>query len=172
MLRMNTAVHTSIQRQLRRWVDNPADVDELTQDVLLKLHMAGPDEDEAVGRWVRRVARNAAIDHLRTRRASTELPELATEATADDDGTVEVASWLPAMLDGVPEPYRTAVRRVDLDGISQQELAAELGISASGARSRVQRGRKMLRETLLACCPVKFEGGEVVDTGLNDCSRC
>ncbi len=175
MLRVNAQVRQTIHRQIRRWVDNPADVDELTQDVLLALHRAGPDADEDVVRWVGRVARNRAIDHLRTRKITVEYQETVQEgepATDGTDGTDAVAAWLPGLLQDVPEPYRTAVRRVDLDGISQAELAHELGISGSGARTRVQRGRSMLRDVLLACCPVRFEDGDVVDTGGNACRRC
>lgn len=119
---------------------------------------------------MRRLANNAAIDHLRTRRKGAELPELPTPTPRERDGTDEVAGWLPALLLAVDEPYRTAVRRVDLDGISQAELARELGLSLSGARTRVQRGRERLREVLLDCCPVRFDEGEVVDTG--SASRC
>jgi RNA polymerase sigma-70 factor (ECF subfamily) len=55
------------------------------------------------------------------------------------------------------------VRLSELEGVSQAEVAARLGLSASGARSRVQRGRRMVREALDDCCRVVIDGGEVVD---------
>jgi RNA polymerase sigma-70 factor (ECF subfamily) len=47
------------------------------------------------------------------------------------------------------------VRRVDLDGASQVALARELGLSQSGAKSRMQRGRTMLRNAFLRCCAIE-----------------
>ena len=102
------------------------------------------------------------VDHLRRRHPSEELGELPVPAS-EPEATDTVASWLPSFVASLPEPYRTAVQRVDLDGVSQAELARELGISESGARSRVQRARVLLQGELLACCAVRWEDGEVVD---------
>jgi RNA polymerase sigma-70 factor (ECF subfamily) len=54
----------------------------------------------------------------------------------------------------LPPPYREALTLVEFDGVPQVEVASQLGISVSGMKSRVQRGRAMLRDGLLACCNV------------------
>jgi RNA polymerase sigma-70 factor (ECF subfamily) len=59
------------------------------------------------------------------------------------------------MVAAPPEPYWRAVRPVDLDGASQVALARELGLSQSGAKSRMQRGRTMLRNAFLRCCAIE-----------------
>jgi RNA polymerase sigma-70 factor (ECF subfamily) len=61
---------------------------------------------------------------------------------------------------------------VDLDEVSQAVFAEEAGLSPSGARTRVQRARRLLLASLQACCPVRFEEGEVVDTGVAGCTNC
>ncbi|TNE88884.1 MAG: sigma-70 family RNA polymerase sigma factor [Deltaproteobacteria bacterium] len=163
---MTDARYAELRRTLHarmRRLD-PEHADDLVQETLLRVHRALSQGDEPIERldaWVATVARRVWIDHLRTRRVSAELPELASAAD-EPEATTEVASWLPSFVDALPEPYRTAVRRVDLDGLSQAELARELELSLSGARSRVQRGRAMLKGELLACCHVGWEEGEVV----------
>ena len=57
----------------------------------------------------------------------------------------------------MPEGYREAVQLAELEGLSQQEVAERLGLSLSGAKSRIRRGRGMLKEALEACCHFEFD---------------
>ena len=77
------------------------------------------------------------------------------------------------MVEELPEPYREAVRLADLEGVPQTELAERLGISVSGTKSRVQRGRQMLRKELEECCRFEFDRrGKVIDfTPKGECCR-
>ena len=65
---------------------------------------------------------------------------------------------------------------IDLKGMSQQEAANRLGVSLSGAKSRIQRGRKQIKDMLLACCRVELDRlGGVVDfapRGNGGCRHC
>ena len=61
------------------------------------------------------------------------------------------------MIDEIPPPYREAVQWYEIDGLPQQEIAARTGLSLSGAKSRIQRGRAMLKETLDRCCLLEFD---------------
>ncbi len=69
----------------------------------------------------------------------------------------ELARCIRPLLQRLPEPYRNAVARTDLDGASQQQAAVEAGISLSGMKSRIQRGRAKLKEALLDCCSVELD---------------
>jgi RNA polymerase sigma-70 factor (ECF subfamily) len=53
--------------------------------------------------------------------------------------------------------YRQALELTEFDGISQVDAAAALGLSVSGMKARVQRGRAQLRELLLECCEVQLD---------------
>ena len=69
-----------------------------------------------------------------------------------------------AMLPSIPEKYRAAVELAEVEGLTQQQVGQRLGLSLSGAKSRVQRGRKILRNMLLGCCHLEFDRrGNVVD---------
>jgi RNA polymerase sigma-70 factor (ECF subfamily) len=63
-----------------------------------------------------------------------------------------VAGWLAAAVENLPDRYRDAVSLYELQGVSQAEVAERLGISLSGAKSRVQRGRQKLKQVLQRCC--------------------
>jgi RNA polymerase sigma-70 factor (ECF subfamily) len=60
------------------------------------------------------------------------------------------------IVDRLPEPYREALTLTAFEGLTQEELAKRLGISLSGAKSRVQRGREHLKRMLLDFCDREF----------------
>jgi RNA polymerase sigma-70 factor (ECF subfamily) len=80
------------------------------------------------------------------------------------------------MVYSLPEPYGEAIRLTEFDGLTQKELAERLGISLSGAKSRVQRGREQLRKMLHECCTFEFDRrGKVIDCaprGDGGCKEC
>ena len=148
-----------------RVVRDPAVAEDVAQEALLRLQ-ASPEPIVRPDHWLRRVTKRLAIDRVRRPAA---LPEVEVAVDPEEpSATAFVAAWLPSFVDALEEPYRTAVRRVDLEGITQAQYAAEEGLSLSGARTRVQRGRRLLHEALIACCEVRFAEGDVVDTGC-DC---
>ena len=60
----------------------------------------------------------------------------------------------------------------DIEGLSMKEVAEELNISVSGAKSRVQRGRKMIKEIILKCCEVNTDKyGNIVDYEPHNCNN-
>jgi len=61
------------------------------------------------------------------------------------------------MIERLSENYRQAVTLVDLEGMAQHEAAARHGLSVSGMKSRVQRGRRQLRDMLEACCVIALD---------------
>jgi RNA polymerase sigma-70 factor (ECF subfamily) len=68
------------------------------------------------------------------------------------------------MVERLPQPYREAVELAEFEGLTQRALADRLGISLSGAKSRVQRAREQLRTMLLDCCRIETDArGGVVD---------
>ena len=161
---------------IRRRVPDDATADDLLQDVFVRIHerLDQLGEDERVAAWVYRIARNRIADHYRQQRPSAPLPELAAEEPEPSDVPLRnqlVGAWLAAMIEQLPDTYRDAVRMVELEGLSQVEVARRLGLSVSGAKSRVQRGRAELRRILDRCCHVELDRrGNVLDITSRD--RC
>ena len=79
------------------------------------------------------------------------------------------------MIEELPPNYREAVFLAELQGRTQREVAEDQGLSLSGAKSRVQRGRAMLQEMLAACCEVELDRrGHILDYEKRNsfCARC
>jgi RNA polymerase sigma-70 factor (ECF subfamily) len=168
-------VHERLTAFVARRVDEPADVADLVQTVFLRAHAnAGAVTDqERLLPWLFSITRNAIADHYRSparRREVTgddaegALESGAPDEAADPTALADLSTCVRPMLQQLPPAYREALERVEFDGVSQVELAAEFGISVSGLKSRVQRGRAMLREVLLACCEISRSAtGGVLD---------
>jgi RNA polymerase sigma-70 factor (ECF subfamily) len=160
-------------------VDDPHIADDITQDVLTRTLAGGGlgTVDNPTG-WLYRAARNAVIDHFRTRRRHQALFDAderwsEPEATAGpNDATRELARCLQPLVDQLPLIYRDALTRVDLHGATHLQAATAAGISVSGMKSRVQRARDQLRDLLTACCPVRTDSTGAIDSYQTDHRRC
>ena len=154
---------TRLRFFIRRRVADDASTDDILQNVFVKIQqrLESLRSVAKLEAWVHQIARNAIVDHFRTRRPEEPLPEDLAQPMADPSGDeAERAALLAAfrrMITQLPERYRTAIQLSEIDGISQRELATRLGISLSGAKSWVQRGRAMLKDMLLDCCRFEFD---------------
>lgn len=155
---------------IARRVRAASDVDDVLQDVFLRMQrgLAGLREDERFGAWVYQVARSAIADHQRAaQRHPVAEGEPLEEAAAveDDESTVEreLASYIAPFVAMLASPYREALTLTELEGLTQKDAALMLGISLSGMKSRVQRGRQQLRKALEDCCHIALDArGRVV----------
>ena len=152
-----------LSRFVRRRVADAHAADDIAQDVMLKVqaNLGAHTPDERLAAWTFRTARNAIVDHYRARavRRHADLAEagaIADGPEPDGDVVVELTGCLRRMVERVDEPYRQALKLADLEGLTQHEVARRAGISLSGAKSRVQRGRRQLRAMIDACCRVEL----------------
>jgi len=160
-----------VRRFIGRRVNDTHAADDIAQDVMLKLRSevgSMPPEDRLPA-WTVTVARNAIVDYYRARavrnHADVADVEPAADAPEDDrDAARDLTPCLLRMVEQLPEPYREAIILADFEGLSQQEVADRVGVSLSGAKSRVQRARRQLRDMLQDCCDIERDGrGNVVD---------
>lgn len=143
----------------------------LAEDILQDAFVRGVDKldsvrESAVG-WFYRVLRNAIIDHQRRRAAAArQLDAFAHEQAAGEDAELErVVCKCVGELAGTLKPeYAAALRRIEIDGVSVKEYAAEAGISSSNAGVRVFRAREALRKQVARAC------GTCAEHGCLDCS--
>lgn len=161
---------------IRARVSDPATAEDILQDVFVKIQKRlGQLQDPAkLQGWIYLIARNAIIDHYRTRKETVEVPEnLFAEPTANDGEIEELKASFRRMIYSLPEPYRDAIVLTELHGFTQQELADRLGLSLSGAKSRVQRGRAQLKQMLDECCTFEFDRrGKVIGCEPREQTRC
>ena len=143
------------------------DADDVAQDVMLRMQkgIASLRDEERAESWVYGIARRAIADYFRARITRLKVesggevddaPDLRVNGEANGDVHEQVLTWLRPFAEGLPDGYREALMMADFDGHSQQSVATALGLSLSGAKSRIQRARKMLGESLRHCCELHF----------------
>ena len=164
--------------RLRAYVSrrvDPGDAPDVVQSVMVKLLERREEIAAAsVRAWLFAVTRNAIAEYYRRRPASVDLENVDDLPATDDadlgDRTIsELSDCLGPMLRTLSDGDADVLRRIDLEGKPQTELASALGIPLSTVKSRVQRARTRLRAAFDACCaidlarggaPVGFERGE------------
>jgi RNA polymerase sigma-70 factor (ECF subfamily) len=159
---------TRLRAFIRSRVWDDAEAEDILQEVFIRIHrhLCCQPEWNKPKSWIYQIARNLIIDHYRRRRETVELPESlpAEPDLPEKDPEAVLALSLKEMIDGLPEHYRQALLLTEYQGLSQKQLAERLGISLSGAKSRVQRARERLRDMLLRCCHFEFDRrGRIVD---------
>lgn len=171
------AYSSKIYQLAFRYLRNKEDAEEVVQDVLYKVHrnVGAFRGDAALSSWIYRITFNTAMSRLRTaryQRAQLEDSQLLNGVT-DENGNVqklEVADWsdmadervlrsqlrrrvLRAIL-ALPAIYRAPVVLRDLQGMSTEEASAVLKVKDQTLKSRLHRGRVILRKQL-----ADFAGG-------------
>lgn len=166
-------IHSGLRSFIVKQVANEAEADDIVQDVWLKMQrgLGGLKDQNRLISWIYQIARHAIIDHYRAPDRRREMPAgLAADLEAyqssssrqtvpEDSGQLrtELAGCLRPMIEQLSEDYRQAVTLVDLEGFTQQEAATQLGLSLSGMKSRVQRGRRQLKAILETCCTIELD---------------
>ncbi len=141
-----------------RLTGNREDAEDLVQEVLLRvrrgLETYQPGSMEG---WLSRIATNAFLDDVRRKKRRPEdlLPEdpdwvLPPSSAADEALAAEMLpDDIQAALARLPDDFRAAVVLCDVVGLSYQEIGESLGVPVGTVRSRIHRGRAMLRKALL-----------------------
>lgn len=177
--------HQDLEERLRPYVSRrvaPTEVEDVLQDVFLRLQGALPElrDEERFAPWLYRIAKSAIVESHRQRArhplpASDEPLELATEPDSNEPSGLEqvLAAYAVARIARLPSPYREALTLTEIEGFTQKAAADALGISLSGVKSRVQRGREKLRELLHDCCRIGVDcRGRVISCEPRDPSDC
>jgi RNA polymerase sigma-70 factor (ECF subfamily) len=150
---------TELRGWLRGRLGSPYDAEDMLQDLFLKAMRQDKKFCEIANAraWLFEVARNALADRLRLKKEQVELPDDLVAENFDPAAVETLAACLPRALSELSEEDREAITRCDLEGMSQEDYARAKGLTLPGAKSRVQRARKRLREHLSGACQVKFD---------------
>lgn len=168
-------VHDGLRTFIQKRVANPVEVEDLLQEVFLRIHqrLDRLKDPRRVVSWVYQITRHVIIDHYRAPKHRREisvglasdmemtglaLPTPPVER-GEDSGPLrrELADCLRPMLTQLSQDYQDAIILVELEGLTQQAAAERLGLSLSGMKSRVQRGRKQLKQLLDGCCLIQLD---------------
>ncbi|MBI3780838.1 MAG: sigma-70 family RNA polymerase sigma factor [candidate division NC10 bacterium] len=147
---------------------NPQDAEEITQDVFLTIYqkIGTFEARSAFSTWLYRIATNAALMKIRSRRAQNELAieDLLPQFTEEGHHCFPVADWgddpehhlldqegremLKSAISALPPDYQVPVLLRDVEGLSNTEAAEVLGVSVPAVKARLHRARLVLRGRL------------------------
>jgi RNA polymerase sigma-70 factor (ECF subfamily) len=163
-------LHNALRRFISRRVSHEAEIDDILQNVFLRVHqhLESLQDRERMVPWVYQITRNAIIDYYRSAERGRERPsglaadlmqEQAEESSVahDTETRYELARCLRPMIDQLSAEYRDAIMLVEIDGLTHQAAAQKLGLSLPGMKSRVQRGRRLLKHILDDCCVIQLD---------------
>ena len=184
-------IHAGLRAFIAKRVAGEDETDDVVQDVWLKMQrgLDGLKDQNRLISWIYQIARHAIIDHYRVPDRRREMPaglaadlevyqsSTSIQTASEDSGQLrtELAGCLRPMIEQLSEDYRQAVILVDLEGLTQQAAAVQLGLSLSGMKSRVQRGRRQLKRMLEACCTIELDrrrGVTAYDVRDQKCNSC
>ena len=144
-----------LTRYIQSRVQDPVDREELLSEVMMKIYdhcerLSGIRNTEA---WLVTIARNTVTDYFRDkqRRKPTDLP-LDLREEEEHNFIHQLEACVPSLIQMLPEKYAAPLADHELKGIPQKALAVQYALSDSGLKSRVQRGRKMLKDLFTQYC--------------------
>lgn len=186
-------LHDGLRAFIVKRVNDQGHVEDILQEVFLRLHRQIDSVQDArrIVSWIYQVTRNVIIDHYRKPGRQREIPTGLSEALQaldelpifsetvrsdeSEESRTELAGCLRPMIEQLSPDYREAINLVELEGLTQHTAAKRIGISLSGMKSRIQRGRKQLKQMLDDCCLIELDGrGGVIDYRARtaECDSC
>jgi RNA polymerase sigma-70 factor, ECF subfamily len=150
----------------------PAEIDDVLQDVFVRVQrgLPGLRDEERFTSWLFQIARSSVAEYMRVRArhplaSGSDDGDAVAEPTDDDrEAARSLACCVSVFVARLPSPYREAVTLVELEGLTVREAAEMVGVTVSGMKSRVQRGRAQLRQMFDECCEIALDvRGKVID---------
>ncbi|HHH76717.1 MAG TPA: sigma-70 family RNA polymerase sigma factor [Phycisphaerae bacterium] len=180
-------MHEQLLAFIRGRIGSADDAEDILQDVFTRIHkkLDTLADDQSINAWMFQIARNAITDYHRGRALAARMMIRLAEDVLDaedeivNDPTaqagIDFTRCVQSLLNVLPGKYRQALELTDLGEMTQKDAAEQLGLSVSGMKTRVQRGRGKLKEVLLDCCRVQFQAWRRADyrqrEGI-DCENC
>lgn len=159
------ANHREFLGFLERRVGSRAIAEEILQEAFVRgMGRVMADNEQSVIAWFYRTLRNAAVDyHRRHRTANKALDAFAAETADHTEPDAElreaVCQCVGRLAETLKPEYATAIKRIEVDGLSVKDYASEAGISSGNAAVRVFRAREALRAQVKRSCGTCAEHG-------------
>jgi RNA polymerase sigma-70 factor, ECF subfamily len=161
-------MHGQIRRFVASRIPDPEQAEDLVHDVFLQVHdrIGSLRNSEKLDAWIYQITRNRIADHYRrqSRKADPEMPDYLARPEKRDELMKQLEPDLRDMIQQLPARYRDVLLLTELEDLPHRVVAGRLQISVSAVKSRVLRGRAMLKEQLMKCCHFEFDReGRVMD---------
>ena len=168
MVESTTNIWEQFSHRLRRIiikrVGNYHDGEDILQDVFFKIYknIHSLNDKTKLDVGVYQITHNTITDYYRRQKKqlSADFADITKNSMdiADAENSAGISlSCIKPMVHQLPEKYRQAIIMTEYEGLTQKEMANKVGLSVSGAKSRIQRARAMLKKMLLECCAFEFD---------------
>lgn len=158
---INSELITSLRKFIRPQARNVHDAEDILQNVLVKIMKSGNSISAASFLpWLRTICRTTSIDFYRKNKScSVEIDNEKESSQVDEENTsaLLLAKCVRPLLEKLKSTDFKILKAVELDGVSQNELAQKLDMNYSALKSKVQRARQKLKEEILECCAVELD---------------
>ena len=176
-----TAIWNEFSDSLNRFIYSRVKNREITQDLLqevfIKIHLNIDKikKQDSLKSWIFTITNNAIIDYFK--KQSIKQSQLIERLESEDSNTFEHSAedCILPLIHNLPPTYKETMLLSEIKGLKQAKVAEILQISLSGAKSRVQRGRNLLKQGFIDCCNYKLnEFGYLVGEHKNkvNCKVC
>jgi len=139
---------------------------DILQDSFIKIqkNIIHLKDEKSIKFWIYKITSNSIIDHFRSKKHHYEISEHLPFDEEKYEKNSQLANCILPFIKCLPEIYREALLLTEFQNYSQIDLAEQLGISYSGAKSRVQRAKVKLRELFEQCCNITADQyGNIID---------
>ena len=171
--------HDQLLSFIRKRIKDDDLAEDILQDVFVKilLKIDTLKDQSKLKSWIYQLTRNAIYDHYRSSRASEDIEKINSDADTDSlsQAMQEATGWIGYYVHALPETYREALVLYELEGMSQKEIAEKLNLSYVNTRTRIQRGRQILKKNLTDCCVFNVNTyGNIIDYSRKqkNCKNC
>lgn len=169
-----TQFKAEIHNFIKRRISDHDAAEDLLQEIFIKIHLNKDslNESSKLSSWVYQITRHAIIDYYRKQKLQYNENEIFEIYFKENKESAQISfnNCILPFVEKLEPKYKDALLQTSFGNLSQKEYAEQLQISYSGAKSRVQRARQMVKELFMACCPVATDKyGNIIDPGKCGC---
>lgn len=158
--------HKDLYKYILSRVNDADSAKDILQESFIKIHqnILSLKDEKSLKFWLYRIVKNSIMDYFRSRKYTSGIYDQDISDNEVQDRTFDLSRCVIPFINNLPEKYKEALNLTEFQKYSQIELAEHLGISYSGAKSRVQRAKHKLKELFEECCEISSDKyGNIID---------
>ncbi|MUP47513.1 sigma-70 family RNA polymerase sigma factor [Gramella sp. BOM4] len=153
------AYKDALYNYILKIVKEPDTANSLSHEVLMKVYASccSGREIRNLRSWLFQIAYNTCMDFFKKEGKNVDFQ---TEIREPEEEPVyqEAAEFVEPLLGLIPSKYSAPLKLADIEGLKQQEVAEKLDLSLTATKSRIQRGRQLLKEKIMECMHIEVDG--------------
>jgi RNA polymerase sigma-70 factor, ECF subfamily len=157
-------LYSDIESYLRKIKVDPAIIQDIRQDVFLKAHQSihTLKSEGKLLSWLKVIVYNTVIDHYRKQKNTFQLPDPHEEEY--NEGNAYLLKCISHLIQTLPDEQKEVMEAIEINGISQTQFAKMHNLPLSTIKSRVQRARNKVNDTVKKSCFLRVDTyGNVTD---------